>query len=236
MPVEFHGLSVVTAPGLVMTPRPASEKLVDTAVALIGNRPARVVDVGTGSGAIAIAIATSLPHVEVLATDTSPAAVVLARLNAARLSVAGRVSVFEGDLLEPVSGPVDLIVSNLPYLPVRDARHRKELAGEPPDAVFSAGDGLDLYRRLIAASREQLTSEGSLVIQLYGEVVEARREELARLGRSIGVLMTWQRRGRSPAPSTSEDARAVDSLTDGSADLVLVRSGGLDRLKAPQCP
>jgi release factor glutamine methyltransferase len=203
MPVEFHGLSLVTAPGLVMTPRPTSEKLVDASVALVGNRPARVVDVGTGSGAIAIAIATTLPHVEVLATDTSPAAVALARLNAAMLSMSGRVRVFEGDLLEPVSGPVDLIVANLPYLPVRNARHRKELAGEPPDAVFSAGDGLDLYRRLIAASGGQLTDGGSLVIQLYGEVVEARRDELARLGRRIGALMAWQKQGRSPATSTN---------------------------------
>jgi release factor glutamine methyltransferase len=230
MPVEFHGLDLVTAPGFVMTPRPASEKLVDAAVVLIGDRPARVVDVGTGSGAIAIAIATALPQVEVLATDTSPAAVALARLNAARLSVSGRVSVLEGDLLEPVSGPVDLIVANLPYLPVRDARHRQGLAGEPPDAVFSAGDGLDLYRRLIAAGTRQLTEEGSLVIQLYGEVVEARRDELARLGRRIGALMSWQRRrGRSPATSTSDDARAVDSLTDASnsADPVLLGSRGL---------
>lgn len=189
--VDFHGLSLVTAPGRVMTPRPASEELVDVAIALIGNRPARVGDVGTGSGAIAVAIATALPQVEVLATDTSPAAVDLARLNAARLSVSDRVSVYQGDLLEPVCGSLDLIVSNLPYLPIRDAIYRKELANEPTEAVFSPGDGLDLYRRLITASRRQLTEKGALVIQLHGAVVTARRDELDELGTRLGGLIPW---------------------------------------------
>jgi release factor glutamine methyltransferase len=183
--VDFHGLRLVTAPGRVMTPRPASEKLVDVAIALVGNRPVRVVDVGTGSGAIAIAIATALPQVDVLAIDTSPAAVALARFNAARLSVADRVSVRQGDLLEPVSGSVDLIVSNLPYLPISDAVHREELANEPTEAVFAAGDGLDLYRRLIGASRQQLTSEGALVIQLHGDVLTARRDALQELATTV---------------------------------------------------
>jgi release factor glutamine methyltransferase len=190
--VDFYGLSLVSAPGRVMTPRPASEKLVDVAIALIGNRPVRVVDVGTGSGAIAIAIATALPEVEVLATDTSLAAVALARLNVARLSVSDRVSVSLGDLLGPVSGSVDLIVANLPYLPIKDAVDRKELANEPSEAVFAPGDGLDLYRRLIAASRQQLTSEGALVIQLHGDVITARRDELRTLEAWIGGLIPRQ--------------------------------------------
>jgi release factor glutamine methyltransferase len=190
--VDFYGLSLVSAPGRVMTPRPASEKLVDVAIALIGNRPVRVVDVGTGSGAIAIAIATALPEVEVLATDKSLAAVALARLNVARLSVSDRVSVSLGDLLGPVSGSVDLIVANLPYLPIKDAVDRKELANEPSEAVFAPGDGLDLYRRLIAASRQQLTSEGALVIQLHGDVITARRDELRTLEAWIGGLIPRQ--------------------------------------------
>ncbi len=190
--VDFHGLSLATAPGRVMTPRPTSEKLVDVAVAFIGGRRARIVDVGTGSGAIAIAIATELAQVEVLATDTSPAAVALARLNVARLSVSDRVSVCHGDLLEPVSGSVDLIVSNLPYLPIADAAHREELANEPSAAVFAPGDGLDLYRRLIAESRQQLTSEGALVIQLHGDVLTARRDELQTFATRIEGPFPWQ--------------------------------------------
>jgi release factor glutamine methyltransferase len=175
-----------------MMPRPTSEKLVDVAVAVVGSRRARIVDVGTGSGAIAIAIATELPQAEVLATDTSPAAVALARLNAARLSVSDRVSVCLGDLLEPVSGSVDLIVSNLPYLPIADTAHREELSKEPTEAVFAPGDGLNLYRRLIAESRQQLTSEGVLVIQLHGDVLTAGRDELQTIATRIGGPIPWQ--------------------------------------------
>jgi release factor glutamine methyltransferase len=197
--VDFRGLSLATAPGRVMTPRPASEKLVDVAVALIGDRPARVVDVGTGSGAIAIAIATELPQVEVLATDTSPAAVALARLNVARLGLSERIHVCRGDLLEPVSGSVDLIVANLPYLPISDAAQCEELANEPTEAVFAPGDGLDPYRRLIAASRQQLTSQGALVIQLHQDVLMARRHGLQTLATRIGGLIPWQAPSRIAA-------------------------------------
>jgi release factor glutamine methyltransferase len=197
--VDFHGLSLATAPGRVMTPRPASEKLVDVAVAFIGSRPARIVDVGTGSGAIAIAIATELPQVEVLGTDISRAAVALARRNVDRLSVSDRVIVCRGDLLEPVFGLVDLIVSNLPYLPISDADEHKELANEPSEAVYAPGDGLDLYRRLIAASSEQLTNGGALVIQLHGEVLTARRDELQTLVSRIGGLIPWRIQSRIAA-------------------------------------
>jgi release factor glutamine methyltransferase len=197
--VDFHGLSLATAPGRVMTPRPTGEKLVEVAVAFLDSRPARVVDVGTGSGAIAIAIATELPQVEVLATDTSPAAVALARLNVARLGLSERIRVCRGDLLEPVSGSVDLIVSNLPYLPISDAAHHEELANESTEAVFAPGDGLDPYRRLIAASRQQLTSEGALVIQLHKEVLTARRDGLQTLATRIGGLIPWQTPSRIAA-------------------------------------
>jgi release factor glutamine methyltransferase len=190
--VAFHGLSLATDPGRVMTPRPTSEKLVDVAVAFIGSRPARVADVGTGSGAIAIAIATELPQVEVFAIDTSPAAVALARLNVVRLSVSDRVTVCHGHLLEPVSGSVDLIASNLPYLPIAEAAHRQEFANEPTEAVFAPGDGLDPYRRLIAASHQQLTSEGALVIQLHRDVLTARRDELQTLATRLGGPIPWQ--------------------------------------------
>jgi release factor glutamine methyltransferase len=197
--VDFHGLRLATAQGRVMTPRPTSEKLVDVAVALIGNRPARVVDVGTGSGAIAIAIAAELPQIDVVATDTSPAAVALARLNVGRLCLSDRVTVCGGDLLEPVSGSVDLIVSNLPYLPITDAPHREELANEPAEAVFAPGDGLQLYRRLIAASRQRLTRGGALVIQLHREVLTARRDELGTLATRVAGPTPWQTPARIAA-------------------------------------
>ena len=123
-----------------MTPRPASEKLVDAAIALAGDQPARVVDVGTGSGAIAIAIAAALPQAEMFATDTSPAAVALARLNVARVGLSNRVIVLRGNLLDPISGSVDLIVANLPYLPIAEAARPPELASDPPEAELAPGD------------------------------------------------------------------------------------------------
>ena len=178
MDVSFRGLGLRALPGRVMTPRPASEALVDAAVALVGGRPARVADVGTGSGAIAVALAAALPLAEVVATDTSAAAVGLARGNVGRLGLGGRVSVHHGDLLDPVAGRFDLVVANLPYLPLADAPRHLELAGEPPEAVFAPGDGLDPYRRLVAASRTRLLPGGSVAIQLHRRVVVASRAEL----------------------------------------------------------
>jgi len=168
-----------------MTPRPASEKIVAEAVAFIGDRPARVVDVGTGSGAIALAVAAALPKIQVFATDTSIDAVALARMNAARLGLSGRVTVCRGDLLEPIRGPVDLIVANLPYLPAAEARRRPDLVDEPPDAIFAGGDGLEPYRRLIAASRQRLSRGGALVLQLHREVLTASRGDLDTLAAAV---------------------------------------------------
>jgi release factor glutamine methyltransferase len=89
----------MAAAGRVMTPRPASERLVNAAVAITGDRPARIVDVGTGSGAIAVALAAALPRAEVFATDTSAAAVLLARVNVGRLGLADRVTSFTATFL-----------------------------------------------------------------------------------------------------------------------------------------
>jgi release factor glutamine methyltransferase len=178
MDVSFRGLDLRALPGRVMTPRPASEALVDAAVALVGGRPARVADVGTGSGAIAVALAAALPLAEVVATDTSAAAVALARGNVSRLGLGARVSVHHGDLLDPVPGRFDLVVANLPYLPLADAARHLDLTGEPPHAVFAPGDGLGPYRRLVAATRTRLLPGGSLAIQLHRRVVVASRGEL----------------------------------------------------------
>jgi release factor glutamine methyltransferase len=181
----FHGLELGTSAGLVMIPRPASEKLVNAAIALLGDKPARVVDVGTGSGAIAIAIAAALPQTEVFATDTSAAAVALARLNAARVGLSSRVTVARGNLLDPISGSFDLIVANLPYLPAAETARRPDLADEPREAVFAPGDGLGPYRRLIAASRERMSRDGTLIILFHGDMLMATRETLNGLAATL---------------------------------------------------
>ena len=171
-----------------MTPRPASEGLVETAVSLVGSRRACVADVGTGSGAIAVALAMALPRAEVFATDTSAAAVLLARANVARLGLGPRVSVYRGDLLEPVPGPLDLVVANLPYLPVSEAWRHRDLVGEPAEAVFAPGDGFGGYRRLVAAAREWLHADGHLVIQLRRRVLVASRGELDELAAAFAPV------------------------------------------------
>jgi release factor glutamine methyltransferase len=184
--VTFNGLALATAPGRVMTPRAASEQLVAAACARLAGRPSRVADVGTGSGAIAVAIANVCPNVEVWATDISRSAVALARANVRRHGLEARVFVRHGDLLTPVPGPVDLIVANLPYLAASTAARHPDLASEPTAAVFAAGDGLELYRRLVDAAASRLTEGGGMLLQLDRRVVAASRGELPMLRAALG--------------------------------------------------
>jgi release factor glutamine methyltransferase len=177
---RFRGVSLLTAPGRVMTPRAATEALVDRAVELVGRKPLRVADVGTGSGAIAVALALAAPRAELWATDTSEAAVLLARVNAARLGVSRRVHILHGDLLEPVPGELDLVLANLPYLPEWEADD-PGVRGEPREAVIAPGDGLDPYRRLLAQCESRLARDGVVVIQFRRRLVELRRAELGLL-------------------------------------------------------
>lgn len=142
----------------VLIPRPETELLVELALEL---RPARVLDVGTGSGAIALAIADELPGCEVVATDTSPAALEVARGNAERLGLAERVQFVEGMLPHADLGWVgeegaeafDLIVANLPYVAEGDwaALQPEVTEWEPREALLAGPDGLDAIRAAIPA-------------------------------------------------------------------------------------
>jgi release factor glutamine methyltransferase len=176
--VEFAGIELLTRPGAVMVPRPASLALVECALAHIGSEPAVVADVGTGSGAIAIAIARAAPEAVVWATDDSEEAVALACRNAFHCGVADRVHVRQGDLLGPVPGAIDVVVANLPYLPWAERALHRDLAGEPEHAVFAAGDGLGGYRRLLASARLRLQPEALVAVQFRGHVLAARAGEL----------------------------------------------------------
>jgi release factor glutamine methyltransferase len=180
---SFSGIRLLTAPGRVMIPRRATERLVERALARLGSEPARVVDVGSGSGALAVAIALRAPNAEVWATDRSEAAVKLTRANVARYRLGQRVHVVQGDLLEAVPGKLDLVVANLPYLPerLRLESAYADLRREPASAIFAPGDGLGPYRRLLEASRRRLADRGALVIQYRGRVLEATRFELGNL-------------------------------------------------------
>lgn len=177
---SFFGLRLQTAPGDVMTPRPATERLVAAATARIRGR-ARVADVGTGSGAIAVALALAAPAAEIWATDVSPAAVMLTRVNARLHGVDDRVHALRGDLLAPVPEQLDLIVANLPYLRRDEQCRYAELANEPEDAVFADGDGLGPYRRLLDEAAGKLAPGGAAVIQLHKHVLVAERDRLEEL-------------------------------------------------------
>ena len=172
MRTRFCDLPLETAPGRVFTPLPATEKLVEAALERIDGVPMRIADVGTGSGAIAVALAKQSPNIEIWATDTNEDAVELARRNAERLGVADRVHVLHGNLLDPLRDPVDLVVANLPYLP--ESEHDDRYEGEPDDAVYAPGDGLGPYRRLLDACRDgKLETGGAILLQYRGQPMAA---------------------------------------------------------------
>jgi HemK-like putative methylase len=200
--VSFNGLRLLSAPGRVMTPRPASEQLVAAATARVGVRRVRIADVGTGSGAIAIAIATACPRAQVWATDASRCAVALARENVRRHRLERRVVVRRGDLLGPVPGLLDLIVANLPYVAASSAADHPELEREPFAAVFAPGDGLEPYRRLVDTAPAQLAKDGVLLLQLHRRVVVARGAELPALRAALD----------RPALSGSTSPAALDGI------------------------
>ncbi|HSC92622.1 MAG TPA: methyltransferase [Gaiellaceae bacterium] len=181
--VTFAGLRLRARPGVVMTPRPATERVVAAALARIDGVPVRVADAGTGSGAIAVALAAAKPKARVWATDVSRAAVALARENVARHRVGDRVHVLHGDLLEPVDGSLDLVVANLPYLPPSEGGYDDE----PPGAVYAPGDGLVHVRRLIDQAAARLALGGALVLQYRAQVLEAARVELDALRSALSA-------------------------------------------------
>jgi release factor glutamine methyltransferase len=183
MQTRFHGLTFISDPGRVFVPRSTTERLVDAALERVGDRRARVADVGTGSGVIAITLALRAPAVEVWASDTCGRALEIASHNATRLGV--QVHLVKGDLLEGIPRDLDLIVANLPYLEPGTSGYDDE----PAAAVFSTGDGLDHYRRLIAGAGDHLAEDGAMVIQFDGEVLEAERSELPWLRARLESLV-----------------------------------------------
>jgi release factor glutamine methyltransferase len=182
---EFYGL-LFRVNRDVLIPRPETEHLVERVIALAHGvvRP-RIVDVGTGSGAIAIALACKLPEARIVATDVSTRALAVAHENAERNGVARRARFLEGDLLAPVAGePFDFVVSNPPYVPERD---RESLSVEvrdfePPQALFAADDGLAIYRRLIPQASRVLVPGGYIALEIGFGQREAVRALLAESG------------------------------------------------------
>lgn len=167
---EFYGIAFEVTPD-VLIPRPETELIVDRARTL---KPARILDVGTGSGCIAVACAVRLPEAAIVATDISPAALAVAAKNANGAGVSERVEFREGDLLAPVQADerFDLIVSNPPYVAPGAALPEVDLH-EPHLALYAGADGLDILKRLIPAARAHLAEGGTLLVEIGEDQSEA---------------------------------------------------------------
>jgi release factor glutamine methyltransferase len=166
---EFWGLDFIVNPA-VLIPRPETEHVIEAVVPLAREttRP-RIIDVGTGSGCIAIALAHELPHADVIAVDLSPEALEVARLNATRLQLESRIRFLQSDLLSAVAGQqFDFVVSNPPYVGEREAdRVQREVRKyEPHIAVFGGEYGLDIIHRLVSQAGPVLVPGGWLIMEI----------------------------------------------------------------------
>ncbi len=177
--VEFYGLDLAVTPH-VLIPRPETETLVDLA---LQRRPEMVVDVGSGSGCVAVALAVHLPGARVVATDISAASLQTARANARRHRVQDRVRLVQCDLVAALTGPVDLLVSNPPYvargewasLPMSVRQY------EPALALDGGPDGLAVIQRLLATGPRILQPGGAMLV----EIGAAQGKAATRLAQSI---------------------------------------------------
>ena len=176
---EFYGLDFMVGPA-VLIPRQETEFLVDFALRFAGEQSDRdisVADIGTGSGAIAIAIAANAPNARVYATDCSSDALEVAERNRIRHVVTDRVKLLEGDLFALLPTPVDLIVSNPPYI----ASHllpglAPEVRREPRLALDGGKEGLAIIGRLLEEAPDKLKEGGQMVIEISPEQAEAVRQ------------------------------------------------------------
>ena len=168
---EFWGLDLVVTPA-VLIPRPETEHIVEATLELAGDRsaPLRIIDLGTGSGCIALALAHELPQATICAADISEEALEVARINCERLDMASRIELRRSDLLSAFTenGKFDFIVCNPPYVselkPETVQKQVREF--EPRVAVFSGPTGLEAYERLIPQARERLAPGGWLVMEI----------------------------------------------------------------------
>lgn len=209
---EFYGRAFVVSPA-VLIPRPETELLVERALAAIDDRAGMrrdvpIIDIGTGSGCIAITLAAERPGVRVVATDTSAAALEVARANASRHGVTDRLRFSEGTLTSGVSG-VDVVVSNPPYVPERDRNRlmRDVRDFEPSSALFAGEDGLDVIRPLIPEAQTALRPGGTLLLEIGAGQADAVGDLLAAAG--FTTIRRW--------PDLAGILRVVEATTpDGS--------------------
>jgi release factor glutamine methyltransferase len=173
---EFWGLEFEVSPA-VLIPRPETELIVEAACEMLPRRDRvrRIVDVGTGSGCLAVALAREFPASHVLAIDLSEAALEIARKNVAT-HAPGRVTLIRADLLHAAAGPVELIVANPPYVSSTVGLAPEIVRFEPAMALFAADhQGLDVLRKLIGSARPLLSDGGLFVVEFgFGQDDQVR--------------------------------------------------------------
>ncbi|MCB0070744.1 MAG: peptide chain release factor N(5)-glutamine methyltransferase [Caldilineaceae bacterium] len=196
---EFYGLELLVD-RRVLIPRPETELLVDAVIDHVAGReqddPVRVADIGTGSAAIALAVAHNCPQTQVYAVDISVDALEVARANVARLDTRGQVDVVTGDLLDTLPAPVDVIVANLPYIKSFDyARLDPTVRHYEPQLALEAGpDGMDAIRRLLAQAPAHLRPGGVIVLEIahdQGGLVIATAEELLPQAKQVELKLDY---------------------------------------------
>ena len=194
---EFWGLDLIVTPA-VLIPRPETEHIIETVLHLVAEadqRAPKILDVGTGSGCIALALAHELGQAEIHACDVSPDALEIAQANAARLELDPRIQFRQSDLLGAYapSDQFDFVVSNPPYVAERDfdSIEAQVRRFEPHRAVFGGETGFDVYKRLIPQAREHLPGDGWLVMEVgYG--MEADIQAMLQGWTEIGATADLQ--------------------------------------------
>jgi release factor glutamine methyltransferase len=178
--IEFFGLEFAVTPA-VLIPRPETELLVERAVDWLRRHPSRrIADIGTGSGCIAVTLAVIRRGLHITAGDISAAALAVTQTNAQHHNVASRVTCIQADLLAPFSGPLDLILSNPPYVADPEwERLPDSVRREPRSALLAGPQGLDLIRRLLGQARHRLAPGGCILVEI-GEEQEYAVQALAR--------------------------------------------------------
>jgi len=246
---EFWGMDLIVS-AAVLIPRPETEHVVETVLGLIGDKSVstghvgrtflsdqslpdpsilkrstdalRIVDIGTGSGSIALALAKELLQAEIHATDISPAALEIARANAARLQLESRIKFHEADLLAGIErSAFDFVVSNPPYVgeSEEDSVQLEVRKFEPRNAVFAGPTGLEVIERLIPQAREVLKPGGWLVIEISGTIA-ARIQELLTGWNNVEITNDLQGIARvAAAQKMSRDHRGSQLTTKSGEEL-----------------